>query len=78
MWILRGAVSHLPVPRAPRVDSTYEDASAHASASSISTVSGPDGLVSAVRKALCAPFAGPVANLRGAPTVLLNVEQFRL
>ncbi|KAI0723151.1 hypothetical protein C8Q76DRAFT_386444 [Earliella scabrosa] len=41
-------------------------------------VSGPDGLVSAVRNALCAPFAGPVANLRGAPTVLLNVEQFRL
>ncbi|KAI0751643.1 ferric reductase like transmembrane component-domain-containing protein [Daedaleopsis nitida] len=41
-------------------------------------VSGPDTLVDAVRRALCAPFAGPGAALRGAPTVLLNVEQFRM
>ncbi|TBU64048.1 hypothetical protein BD310DRAFT_807240 [Dichomitus squalens] len=41
-------------------------------------VSGPDGLVGAVRSALCAPFAGPVAALKGTPTVLLCVEQFRM
>ncbi|KAI0638038.1 hypothetical protein C8Q77DRAFT_1088994 [Trametes polyzona] len=41
-------------------------------------VSGPDGLVNAVRSALCQPFAGPTATLRGAPTVMLNVEQFRM
>ncbi|KAI0353508.1 hypothetical protein OH77DRAFT_1458037 [Trametes cingulata] len=41
-------------------------------------VSGPDGLVNAVRSALCEPFSGPMATLRGAPTVLLSVEQFRM
>ncbi|RDX55459.1 hypothetical protein OH76DRAFT_1524558 [Lentinus brumalis] len=41
-------------------------------------VSGPDRLVADVRNALCAPFAGPVAALRGAPTVMLSVEQFRM
>ncbi|KAL7282300.1 hypothetical protein ACG7TL_003770 [Trametes sanguinea] len=41
-------------------------------------VSGPDGLVDAVRTALSQPFAGPLATLKGAPTVLLSVEQFRM
>ncbi|RPD81263.1 hypothetical protein L226DRAFT_566050 [Lentinus tigrinus ALCF2SS1-7] len=41
-------------------------------------VSGPDALVDGVRRALCAPFAGPVAALRGTPTVMLSVEQFRM
>ncbi|KAI0368123.1 hypothetical protein BV20DRAFT_999348 [Pilatotrama ljubarskyi] len=41
-------------------------------------VSGPDGLVNAVRSALCESFSGPLATLRGAPTVLLSVEQFRM
>ncbi|KAI0698525.1 hypothetical protein C8T65DRAFT_660475 [Cerioporus squamosus] len=41
-------------------------------------VSGPDRLVADVRRALCAPFAGPVAALKGAPTVMLSVEQFRM
>ncbi|KAI0774134.1 hypothetical protein C8Q74DRAFT_811244 [Fomes fomentarius] len=41
-------------------------------------VSGPDELVSVVRNALCAPFVGPIAVLKGAPTVMLCVEQFRL
>lgn len=44
----------------------------------IPTVSGPDELVSVVRNALCAPFVGPIAVLKGAPTVMLCVEQFRL
>ncbi|KAI0332387.1 hypothetical protein GY45DRAFT_1369109 [Cubamyces sp. BRFM 1775] len=41
-------------------------------------VSGPDGLVDAVRSALTQPFAGPIATLKGTPTVLLSVEQFRM
>ncbi|KAI0824777.1 ferric reductase NAD binding domain-containing protein [Trametes gibbosa] len=41
-------------------------------------VSGPDGLVAAVRSALSQPFAGPVATMKGNPTVLLSVEQFRM
>ncbi|KAH9894452.1 ferric reductase NAD binding domain-containing protein [Cubamyces lactineus] len=41
-------------------------------------VSGPDGLVDAVRSSLTEPFAGPVATMRGTPTVLLSVEQFRM
>ncbi|KAI9001421.1 ferric reductase NAD binding domain-containing protein [Trametes punicea] len=41
-------------------------------------VSGPDGLVSAVRSALSEPFAGPVATMKGTPTILLSVEQFRM
>ncbi|EMD40873.1 hypothetical protein CERSUDRAFT_111454 [Gelatoporia subvermispora B] len=41
-------------------------------------VSGPDPLVDSVRSALSSGFAGPMAVLRGAPTVQLNVEQFRM
>ncbi|OCH90968.1 hypothetical protein OBBRIDRAFT_875289 [Obba rivulosa] len=41
-------------------------------------VSGPDPLVNGVRDALSSGFAGPLAVLRGAPTVQLNVEQFRM
>ncbi|KAI0824776.1 hypothetical protein BC628DRAFT_1321773 [Trametes gibbosa] len=41
-------------------------------------VSGPDGLVNVVRSVLCQPFNGPMATLKGAPTVMLNVEQFRM
>ncbi|CDO71349.1 hypothetical protein BN946_scf184908.g107 [Trametes cinnabarina] len=41
-------------------------------------VSGPDGLVDSVRSALSQPFAGPVATMKGTPTVLLSVEQFRM
>ncbi|EIW61345.1 uncharacterized protein TRAVEDRAFT_162444 [Trametes versicolor FP-101664 SS1] len=41
-------------------------------------VSGPDGLVSTVRSALSEPFTGPIATMRGTPTVLLSVEQFRM
>ncbi|OJT07995.1 Ferric reductase transmembrane component 4 [Trametes pubescens] len=41
-------------------------------------VSGPDGLISAVRSALSQPFTGPLATMRGTPTVLLSVEQFRM
>ncbi|KAI1789546.1 hypothetical protein LXA43DRAFT_974245 [Ganoderma leucocontextum] len=41
-------------------------------------VAGPDELVNAVRSALCAPFAGPVAVLKGAPTVMMSVKQLRL
>ncbi|KAL1944169.1 hypothetical protein VTO73DRAFT_3354 [Trametes versicolor] len=41
-------------------------------------VSGPDGLMNAVRSALCQSFTGPAATLRGTPTVMLSVEQFRM
>ncbi|KAH9853631.1 ferric reductase NAD binding domain-containing protein [Lenzites betulinus] len=41
-------------------------------------VSGPDGLVASVRSTLSQPFAGPVATMKGTPTVLLSVEQFRM
>ena len=41
-------------------------------------MSGPDALVDHVRSALCAPFAGPLATLKGPPTVMLSVEQFRM
>ncbi|KAI0368124.1 hypothetical protein BV20DRAFT_1054312 [Pilatotrama ljubarskyi] len=41
-------------------------------------VSGPDGLVDSVRSALSQPFAGPIATMKGTPTVLLSVEQFRM
>ncbi|KAI0772096.1 hypothetical protein BD413DRAFT_492758 [Trametes elegans] len=41
-------------------------------------VSGPDGLVNSVRSALTKPFTGPMATMRGTPTVLLSVEQFRM
>ncbi|KAH9853632.1 hypothetical protein C2E23DRAFT_777382 [Lenzites betulinus] len=41
-------------------------------------VSGPNGLVNAVRSALCQSFNGPMATLRGTPSVMLNVEQFRM
>ena len=42
------------------------------------SVAGPDELVNAVRSVLCAPFAGPVAVLKGAPTVMLSIKQFRM
>ncbi|KAI0353509.1 hypothetical protein OH77DRAFT_1483339, partial [Trametes cingulata] len=41
-------------------------------------VSGPDGLVDSVRCALSQPFTGPIATMKGTPTVLLSVEQFRM
>ncbi|KAI0638039.1 ferric reductase NAD binding domain-containing protein [Trametes polyzona] len=41
-------------------------------------VSGPDGLVDSVRSALSKSFTGPVATMKGTPTVLLSVEQFRM
>ncbi|KAI0353507.1 hypothetical protein OH77DRAFT_1552919 [Trametes cingulata] len=41
-------------------------------------VSGPNGLVDSVRSALSKPFTGPLATLKGTPTVLLSVEQFRM
>ncbi|KAI0650292.1 ferric reductase NAD binding domain-containing protein [Trametes meyenii] len=41
-------------------------------------VSGPDGLVDAVRSSLCGSFVGLMATLKGTPTVLLSVEQFRM
>ncbi|KAI0677101.1 hypothetical protein C8Q78DRAFT_66778 [Trametes maxima] len=41
-------------------------------------VSGPDGLVDAVRSSLTQSFTGPVATMKGTPTVFLSVEQFRM
>ncbi|KAI0368122.1 hypothetical protein BV20DRAFT_1123049 [Pilatotrama ljubarskyi] len=41
-------------------------------------VLGPNGLVDSVRSVLIKPFSGPVATLKGTPTVLLSVEQFRM
>ncbi|THG97143.1 hypothetical protein EW026_g4808 [Hermanssonia centrifuga] len=41
-------------------------------------VSGPTPLVSSIRLALSSDFASPMAVLRGAPTVQLNVEDFTM
>lgn len=38
----------------------------------------PDELVNTIRSVLCTPFAGPVAVLKGTPTVMLSVKQFRM
>ncbi|CDO71350.1 hypothetical protein BN946_scf184908.g108 [Trametes cinnabarina] len=74
----------LPPPRIvrkygrPDVRKLLEDEVTASTGAVAVDVSGPDGLVNAVRSALSQPFAGPWATLKGTPTVLLSVEQFRM
>ncbi|PIL37017.1 transporter [Ganoderma sinense ZZ0214-1] len=62
----------------PDVRKILEEGIATAQGAVAVDVAGPDELVNAVRSALCAPFAGPVAVLKGAPTVMLSIKQFRM
>ncbi|KAM5540374.1 hypothetical protein V8D89_005832 [Ganoderma adspersum] len=62
----------------PDVHRILEDEVTTAQGAVAVDVAGPDELVNAVRSTLCAPFVGPVAVLKGAPTVMLSIKQFRM